>query len=184
VVAQRWAKQGPNRYLITQKRGRWSFTKTLQEFKKWAVKDNHGESPFGKFVHKSLMEEKANGAAIIDTVKEEISGIKAINPRTSKEARARAITPEVESGHVYLPHPLDPGNEWVTDLLSELRNFPHDTNDDQVDGLTQALEEFREGGGGGISVPGRRPAPGIQGRSIPRNITAAAATMGRRIPGR
>ncbi|QNJ55895.1 terminase [Microbacterium phage Rasputia] len=184
VVAQRWAKQGPNRYLIHQKRGRWSFTKTLKEMEAWAEPNDHKNSPFGNMVHKRVIEEKANGAAIIDTLREKISGIKAINPRTSKEARARAITPEVESGHVYLPHPLDPGNEWVTDLLSELRNFPHDTNDDQVDSLTQALEEYRDPGVGGLTVPGRAPAPGIQGRTIPRNITGAAKTMGRRIPGR
>lgn len=184
VVAQRWVKQGPNRYLITQKRGRWSFTATIKEMKAWAATDDHKNSPFGRFVHKRLIEEKANGAAIIDTLRKEISGMKAINPRTSKEARARAITPEVESGHVYLPHPLDPGNEWVTDLLSELRNFPHDANDDQVDTLTQALEEYRDDGVGGVTVPGRAPAPGVMGRSIPRNIAKAASTMNRRIPGR
>ena len=184
VVGQRWAKQGPNRYLIAQKRGRWSFTKTLKEIERWGQKDSHDDSPYGKLVHKSLIEEKANGAAIINVLREKFSGIKPINPRTSKEARARAITPEVESGHVYLPHPLDPGNEWVTDLLSELRNFPHDTNDDQVDSLTQALEEYRDPGVGGITVPGRAPAPGIQGRTIPRNVTSAARTMTRRVPGR
>ncbi|AWN07676.1 terminase large subunit [Microbacterium phage Hendrix] len=186
VVAQRWAKQGPNRYLIAQKRNRWSFTKTLKEMQAWAEPNDHKNSPYGNFVHKRLIEEKANGAAIIDTLREEISGMKAINPKTSKEARARSITPEVESGHVYLPHPLDPGNEWVPELLSELRNFPHDTNDDQVDSLTQALEEFRDPGIGGLTVPGRVQGPNPTGipRRIPGSRTAAANTMGRRIPGR
>ena len=61
------------------------------------------------------------------------AGKATVNPRTSKVLRARAVTPEIESGNVYLPHPSDPGNEWVHDLLSELRNFPHDAHDDQVD---------------------------------------------------
>lgn len=184
VVGQRWAKQGPNRYLIAQIRGRWSFTQTIKRMELWAKHDSHGESPYGRHVHKRLIEEKANGAAIIDTLREKISGMKPINPRTSKEARARAVTPEVESGHVYLPHPKDPGNEWVQELLSELRNFPHDANDDQVDSLTQALEEYRDPGVGGLTVPGRAPSPGTQGRQIPQSRTAAANTMGRRIPGR
>ena len=184
VVAQRWAKSGPNRFLITQKRGRWNFTRTLKEMRAWAQQDNPSESPYGRMVHQRVIEEKANGAAIIDTMKTEISGIKAINPRTSKEARARAVTPEIESGHVVLPHPLMEGFGWVNDLLSELRNFPHDTNDDQVDTLTQALEEFRDPGKAGVTVPGRAPAPGTPGRSIPRNIASAAQTMSRRIPGR
>lgn len=185
VVGQRWAKEGPNRYLITQIRGRWSFTQTIQRMKQWAAHDDHERSPFGRFVHKRLIEEKANGAAIIDTLKDQISGMKPINPRTSKEARARAITPEVESGHVYLPHPSDPGNEWVTELLSELRNFPHDANDDQVDSLTQALEEYRDNGFGQVTVPGRPYGPNGQVRTIPRNVAAAArSSLGRRIPGR
>jgi hypothetical protein len=107
-------------------------------------------------VHDRLVEDRANGSAIIDTLRDHISGLKPINPTIGKEARARAITPEVESGNVYLPLPSDPGNEWVTDLLSELRNFPHDAADDQVDALTQALAYLRDSGRGGITVPGGR----------------------------
>jgi len=126
------------------------------------------------------VEDKANGAAIIDTLKNEIAGLKPITPVTSKEARARAITPEVESGNVLLPHPGDPGNEWVSDLLSELRNFPHDSSDDQVDALTQALTRLRGGGKGKITVPGQNnvlgPAGGWSQALANRSITRAAYT--------
>lgn len=155
VVGQRWVRHNANRYLITQIRGRWSFTETLRKMRAWAQPDDYAVSPYGDLVHERLIEEKANGAAIIDTLREEISGLKPINPGNSKEARARSITPEVESHNVYLPHPTDPGNEWVQDLLSELRNFPHDANDDQVDALTQALSELRGTGKGQVTVPGR-----------------------------
>lgn len=166
VVAQRWVRSKANRYLIDQKRGRWSFTQTLEQMRSWAGPSS-STNPYGSYVHQRLVESTANGPAIIDTVKEEISGIKPINPKTSKEARARAITPEVESGNVYLPHPSDPGNEWVNDLLSELRNFPHDTHDDQVDTLTQALGELRDHGKGKITVPGSLNGAGGR-RSIAR----------------
>jgi predicted phage terminase large subunit-like protein len=154
VVGQRWCRLGPDRFLIAQRRGRWSFTQTIAAMRVWSNQLDPMHSPCGHLVHQRLIEDKANGPAIIDTLRRELSGLKAINPKTSKEARARSITPEVESGHVYLPHPTDPGNEWVTDLLSELRNFPHDAADDQVDALTQALTELREGSGS-ITVPGR-----------------------------
>jgi len=154
VVGQRWCRLGPDRFLIAQQRGRWSFTQTIAAMRVWSNQLDPMHSPCGHLVHQRLIEDKANGPAIIDTLRRELSGLKAINPKTSKEARARSITPEVESGHVYLPHPTDPGNEWVTDLLSELRNFPHDAADDQVDALTQALTELREGSGS-ITVPGR-----------------------------
>lgn len=170
VVGQRWARQGPKRYLIDQVRSRLSFTQTLTQMETWLTEPH----PYAQWVHQVLVEEKANGAAILDVLKDKFSGLKAINPDKSKEARARAITPECESGHVYLPHPSDPGKEWVTDLLSELRNFPFDAHDDQVDSLTQALSELRDEGSGAIAVPGRG------GAVISRNLTRAARTGMRR----
>jgi predicted phage terminase large subunit-like protein len=155
VVGQRWVRQRANRYLIAQVRNRMSFTQTLTAMETWARQADPAHSPCGYFVHERLVEDAANGPAIMDTLRDKISGIKAVRAVVSKEARARAITPEVESGNVYLPHPGDPGNEWVPDLLSELRNFPHDTADDQVDALTQALQALRPEGRGQITVPGR-----------------------------
>jgi predicted phage terminase large subunit-like protein len=173
VVGQRWVRQGANRYLIAQQRGRWSFTQTLARMAEWEQTDNVIASPYGHLVHERLIEERANGAAIIDVIRERVAGIKPINPTVSKEARARAVTPEIESGNVFLPHPGDPGNEWVADLLSELRNFPYDAYDDQVDTLTQALASLRSVGRGSASVPGRMQAnrPGWQ---ISRDVARAA----------
>jgi len=166
VVGQRWVKVKANRFLIAQRRGRWSFTQTISEMKAWA----HGGGPHGRFVHQRLIEDKANGPAILDVLHEEIPGLKPINPKTSKEARARSVTPECQSGNVYLPHPRDPGNAWVLQhLLPELRDFPSAKNDDQVDTLTQALTEFRERGSASLTVPGASsasPSPGAPGRPI------------------
>lgn len=169
VVGQRWVRHKANRYLVAQVRGRWAFTQTIKKMKAWV----EPTSPFGQYVHQRLIEDKANGPAIIDTLREEVAGIKPINPGNSKEGRARAITPEIESGNVYLPHPSDDGNEWVTDLLSELRNFPHDTYDDQVDALTQALSELRDTGRGSVTVP-RRTGPATY---VKRDIAAAARSQ-------
>lgn len=187
VVGQRWVRSQANRYLIAQQRARWTFTQTIRGMEKWAEVDDPVGSPCGNLVHERLIEKKANGAAIIDTLKEKISGLKPINPTTSKEARARAITPEVESGNVYLPHPSDPGNEWVSDLLSELRNFPYDAYDDQVDALTQALAKLRDPGKGLVTVPGGRGPLGqpysLRGRDVARAALSdlnKARTIGER----
>lgn len=175
VVGQRWCRRGVDRYLIAQKRGRWSFTQTIEQMKQWVRTDDHYASPYGRYVHDRLIEDKANGSAIIDTLKEFVAGLKPINPSVGKEARARAVTPEVESGNVYLPLPSDEGNEWVQDLLSEIRNFPHDSNDDQVDTLVQALAYLRDSGRGGITVPGGKAGKGQgQGWQVPRDIARAA----------
>jgi len=181
VVGQRWVKIGANRFLVAQQRGRWTFTHTIERMLAWGRHDDPIGSPYGKHVHVRLIEDKANGPAIIDTLRDHVAGIKPVTPTTSKEARARSITPEIESGNVYLPHPTDAGNEWVRTLISELRNFPHDAHDDQVDGLTQALSHLRDPGIAGISIPGQ---PSGQRSLTPLNLRitatrASAASSGR-----
>lgn len=150
VVGQRWLKRGPYRFLIDQQRGRWSFTQTLEQMKAWGP---DGGSDYAGQVHEVLVEDKANGSAVIDVMRKTLSGLIPISPRESKESRARAVTPDIESHHVLLPFPGDPGNEWVADYLDEFRNFPHGTHDDQVDASTQALNRLRERGVTRMAVP-------------------------------
>lgn len=173
VVGQRWCRQGVNRYLISQKRGRWSFTQTIEQMKQWIRTNDDYASPYGRYVHDRLIEDRANGSAIIDTLKEFVAGLKPINPSIGKEARARAVTPEVESGNVFLPLPSDEGNEWVQDFLSEIRNFPHDANDDQVDAMVQALAYLRDSGRGGLTVPGTKKSATASWQA-PRDIARTA----------
>ena len=170
VVGQRWARYGANRYLIAQQRGRWTFTETIERMEHWAGPDDPAINPYGRLVQERLMEEAANGAAILDVLRERVPGMVPLTKSAGKEVYARAVTPEIEAGRVYLPHPADPGNGWVMDLLGELRNFPHDTNDDQVDALTQALLAMRDAGKGRITVPGRGS------RTITGDRAAAAAS--------
>lgn len=175
VVGQRWFRHGPNRYLVAQLRGKWGFTDTLARMEQWADKQRadpypSSANPWGVHVHEYLVEEAANGSALIEVMRKKVAGIKPVNPRMSKEARARAVTPEIESGNVFLPHPGDPGNGWVRDLLDELRDFPHASHDDQVDALTQALNRLRDAGSGMVTNPATRPIPGSAAR-----VRAAAA---------
>ena len=86
-----------------------------------------------------LVEDKANGPAIIDTLKDKISGLIAINPGTdSKESRAHSISFLFEAGNVYFPDPEL--YHWVDDLIEELVSFPNGAHDDQVDALCQGLK--------------------------------------------
>lgn len=151
VVGQRWAQVRARRYLMMQVRGRMTFTSTLSKMKAWCSP----ESLYGRRVHERLVEDKANGTAVLDTLREEVSGLVPVNPTESKEARARATTPEAEAGNVVLPFPGDPGNEWVAELLSELREFPTGVHDDQVDALTQYLNKVRTPVQGSVVNPNK-----------------------------
>ena len=132
VVGQVWGKAGANSYLLAQVRQRMSFTKTVREVvtlrEAWPR------------IREILIEDKANGPAVIDTLKASVPGIIPIEPDGSKLARAHAVTSYWEAGNVWLPHPdIAP---WVKDLVAELTTFPASANDDQVDALTQALRRL------------------------------------------
>ena len=132
VVGQVWGKAGANSYLLAQVRQRMSFTKTVRE-----VVTLREAWPRTREI---LIEDKANGPAVIDTLKASVPGIIPIEPDGSKLARAHAVTSYWEAGNVWLPHPdIAP---WVKDLVAELTTFPASANDDQVDALTQALRRL------------------------------------------
>lgn len=132
VVGQIWGKKGADYYLLDEVRGQWDFVKTLQIFIQVAEKWRN--------VIGWLIEDKANGSAIISTLKKHISGLIPIVPTESKIARAEAVSIFVDSGNVYLPEKAS----YRADLDYELINFPAVDHDDQVDCMTQALNYFRE----------------------------------------
>ena len=59
-----------------------------------------------------------------------------------KVARAEAVTPAFEAGHVYLPQP-GPGAFWINDWIEEHINFPDSMFKDQVDTTSMALDILR-----------------------------------------
>jgi len=83
-----------------------------------------------------LIEDKANGSAVIQMLYREIPGILPVNPEGGKVARAAAVSP-LTAGNIYLPHPLYA--PWVTEFIEECAAFPNGAHDDQVDAMTQAL---------------------------------------------
>ena len=136
VVGSCWGRYQGSFYLIDQVRGRWDFVETLQRFCDFARKHNG--------VIRKLVEEKANGAAIISALKKQVTGLIPINPTESKEARASAIATLWEAHNVYIPSPeICP---WVQDFTAELLSFPAGVHDDQVDSMTQALSDLQTGG--------------------------------------
>ncbi len=133
VVGQVWGRVGTDFYLLDQVRRRMDFPGTLTAFKTLYMAWPETSA--------ILVEDKANGPAIIDSLKNEIPGIIPITPKNSKLARISAVSALIEAGNVLLP---DPANwPWVTDLLAEAASFPVGPHDDQVDAMSQALERLR-----------------------------------------
>lgn len=123
---------GANVYLHDEVHERMGYVDTRA-----SIRDRAGE--WGATA--TLVEDKANGPAIIDELKSEIGGLIPMKPTASKEARALACLPQFEAGNVWLPHPtIAP---WVLDFIEEILAFPTGRNDDRVDALTQLLEYAR-----------------------------------------
>lgn len=65
-------RKGADRYLVDQVRGRMTFTETLN-----AMRDLSAKWPQ---TSRKLVEDKANGTAVIDVLKREIPGIVPVEP--------------------------------------------------------------------------------------------------------
>lgn len=136
VVGQIWGVTNAcNQYvLIDQIRNKLSFSETLLAIRKFANKY--------PICSAHLIEEKANGSAIIDMLRDEIPGLIPVLPQGGKEARAHAIENLWTKGAVIVPHPK--AKPWVNDFIQELLEFPCSLHDDQVDAMTQALTWLRD----------------------------------------
>lgn len=139
VVGQKWGMKGSKMYLLAIRRGRWSFTQTLAQVEELRV------DPELPKAHAILVEDKANGSAVIDMFTSKVPGFVPIEPEGGKIVRANAVTPLFEAGNVHHPHPdIHP---WIVAHETELLKFPKGKNDDSVDCATQALNYLRSKAG-------------------------------------
>ncbi len=176
VVGQVWAKRGADSYLVYQVHRRLSFTETLDAVRhtKWLFPQTR----------KVIVEGKANGDAVIDSLKHDIPGIVVFEPgRDSKESRATAVSPYIRAGNVHLPTTrvasMAPEISFdVEAFILKATSFPNAAHDDQIDAASMYLiETYRVGGEVTIIVPiGRIPLS-----SVKRQGQQALAPFQRRI---
>jgi len=132
VSGQVWGRRGANRYFLDHHREKLDFVGTIKAVKILTEKWPRATA--------KLVEDAANGPAVMSTLKNEIPGLIAVQPMGSKESRAHAVSPMVEAGNVFLPHPgIYP---WVNDFVEETVTFPNSLYKDQVDAMTQVLNRM------------------------------------------
>ena len=142
VVGQVWGAKSADRFLLDQRRDRLDMPGTKEAIKQMSERWPRAAA--------KLVEDKANGPAVIQELRHDVSGLIEVTPEGGKVARAHGVAPQLEAGNIYLPHPaMAP---WVEAFLEEVVAFPNARNDDQVDAMTQALHRLR-GHGGGFWVP-------------------------------
>lgn len=129
VSGQVWAKKGASLYLLDRIHERLSFPETQEAIKVMSGKWPHA---VGK-----LIENKANGPAIIQSLRTIVPGLIAVDPARygGKYERAQAVAMLQHAGNVWLPSPdLAP---WVDEFILHFERFPAPPNDD-VDAASQA----------------------------------------------
>jgi len=142
VAGHVYGRKGPDTYLLDRRTEQLTFTETIK-----AIIAMRAKWPKARRIY---IEDKANGPAVIDVLKERISGIIAVEPMGSKEARADASSANVESGNVFLPCPeLAP---WINSFLDILCAFPGPINDDDVDAFSQAILKMKTPGSGILAM--------------------------------
>lgn len=134
VVGQVWGRKGADCYLIDQIRRRMGFEESKKALLQMTKNYPHAIT--------KLIEDKANGSAIIDSLKRSVAGLKPVEPKGNKLERAELVYGIIESGNVFLPNPKH--KSWVDGLIDECATFTgkDGDTDDQVDALTQALNRL------------------------------------------
>jgi len=137
VAGHVWGRIGADCYLLDRVHERMGFVETQRSVRALTAKWPTALT--------KLIEDKANGPAIIDSLGREIGGFIPVEPEGGKEARAAAVSPMVEAGNVWLPSPeIAP---WVTEVIEESAAFPNAAHDDDVDAMSQALRRLSVAGG-------------------------------------
>jgi len=110
-----------------------------------------------------LVEDKANGPAVISTLKGKIPGIIGVNPDGGAEAVAHSVAPYVEAGNVWLPNPWHARSDkdgrvpagsavredrrWVLRFIENAAKFPNGSipagsHGDDVVAATQGIHHL------------------------------------------
>lgn len=183
VVGQVWSRLGGRFYCHDQIRGQWSQAKTRVAVALLAARhpqvrahlvENAG---YGPEVIEQL--ERADDDYTLDelmadelgmaptSVSDErqrvqallragLSGLIPITPKGPKPVRARAVSPLLEAGDVWLPTAAE--LTWGAQLVDEAAAFPNGSHDDQVDTFSQALNWLSDRGPTTVATGRGRPA--------------------------
>lgn len=129
VVGQAWAKKGANIFLLDEIREQMDFATSVEAFISFSAKY--------PWISAKLVEDKANGPAIMSLLKDKITGIIPVEPQGGKEARANFSTVLFMAGNIKIPR--RERCPWIDPWIEEICSFPSGKYNDRVDAMTQAL---------------------------------------------
>jgi predicted phage terminase large subunit-like protein len=117
--------KGPDRYILEVTTNHLDAPATEKEINrqrtKWRARHH-------------LIEDKANGPAIIASMRKKVPGVIPVDPQGGKLSRMYAVCGEWQSGNWY----VDRNAAWTGPFIDHITKFPGIRHDDDVDMMTQA----------------------------------------------
>jgi len=145
VVGDVWAQYGASAFLLDEMCGTMEFLKAKDSVVE--LYERHQDASA------VLIEDTANGPAIINTLDDVLPcliPVKAVGSKTARatdSSKAMSVLARAEAGNLYLPHPaIAP---WVEDYVAEFAVFPKGAHDDRIDATVYAVRRLTE-----ITLPG------------------------------
>lgn len=136
LLAWRSYEEPAKLYLVDIKRGQWTPIESNRIF------DEAQSELYWRESGSIYIEKKADGIGIISAFKHKYVGIIAVMPRDSKLLRARRVQHIMNAGNVGRPAYA----HWLPEFELEVFSYPGGArNDDQVDVLTQLLDQLYVG---------------------------------------
>lgn len=140
VAGTVWAVKGSNKYLVHIEHDQMGIIKTIESMLK--------VNKLFK-LRATLVEDKANGTAVIEMLKDKVPAILAIQATDSKLSRAQSVVPQFEAGNIWLPDKYSKENqvhcqtvlEKLDTIVNEFKKFMNGgKHDDIVDSTVQMLQ--------------------------------------------
>jgi predicted phage terminase large subunit-like protein len=117
--------KGPKRYILEIVNAHLGYSATKDQIR--SMREKHKAD-------RVLIEDKANGSAVISELILDLPGIIAVNPQGGKTSRLMAVSGEWQASNWY----MDRNAAWTEPAITQLITFPNAANDDIVDCLSQA----------------------------------------------
>jgi predicted phage terminase large subunit-like protein len=141
VAGHVWAVLGGTKWILVDRvHGRFTFTESVTQVQKMAARWPQTSRVY--------VEKAANGTALLNMLRRRAALIKPVSPDGSKEVRALAIQPLVDEGNVAILdsvlESIDAEGRHGTAMLQEFRDFPFGKHDDDVDAMTQAMNQAKQ----------------------------------------
>ena len=143
VAGHVWGRIGANCFITDRISGRMDIIDTMDGIENMTKRHPRALA--------KLIEDKANGPAVMQMLRNKIPGLIPIQASTSKAERVNAVLPMWEAGNVYIPDEIEvsPGIwkrcEWAEDVIDQCANFRPERKaqeDDDVDASTMALNRY------------------------------------------